>query len=131
MLKKLKRQLQSEQVFIALTLVLVGVGSFGLGRLSATPESNDFIPNEPRVLIMAATSTSVQYVTPRHATTTTSVADINTVQPVVASRSGTKYHLPNCPGASQIKPENRLEFASPSAARAAGYTPAANCPGVY
>ncbi|MEN9920815.1 MAG: Metal binding domain of Ada, partial [Candidatus Parcubacteria bacterium] len=46
---------------------------------------------------------------------------------VVASKTGSKYHLPTCPGAKQIKPENLVSFATASAAQAAGYTPAANC----
>ena len=49
---------------------------------------------------------------------------------VVASKSGSKYHLPTCAGAKQIKPENLISFASASAAEAAGYTPAANCKGL-
>ncbi|MCA9367941.1 deoxyribonuclease I, partial [Candidatus Kaiserbacteria bacterium] len=49
---------------------------------------------------------------------------------VIASKNGTKYHLPSCPGASQIKEANRLEFASIAQARAAGYEPAKNCPGL-
>lgn len=49
---------------------------------------------------------------------------------VVASRNGTKYHLPSCPGAKQIKPENKITFSSPKEAEAAGYEPASNCPGL-
>ena len=49
---------------------------------------------------------------------------------VVASKSGTKYHLPTCSGAKSIKPDNLITFASIAEAEAAGYTPAANCPGL-
>ncbi len=49
---------------------------------------------------------------------------------VIASKSGTKYHLPTCPGAKQIIPKNRLEFASQREAELAGYTPASTCPGL-
>jgi methylphosphotriester-DNA--protein-cysteine methyltransferase len=49
---------------------------------------------------------------------------------VIASKNGSKYHLPSCPGGSQIKAENRITFASPDLAEAAGYQPAANCPGL-
>jgi hypothetical protein len=47
---------------------------------------------------------------------------------VVASKNGTKYYLPSCSGASRISAANKVTFASASAAAAAGYTPAANCP---
>jgi methylphosphotriester-DNA--protein-cysteine methyltransferase len=49
---------------------------------------------------------------------------------VVASKSGTKYHLPTCPGAKQIKSTNLITFNSKQEAEAAGYTPASNCPGL-
>ena len=49
---------------------------------------------------------------------------------VVGSRQGTKYHLPWCSGAQRIKEENKIWFESQAAAEAAGYTPAANCPGL-
>jgi hypothetical protein len=48
-------------------------------------------------------------------------------QGVVASKNGTKYHFPWCPGASQIKDENKIWFASEAAATAAGYAKAKNC----
>lgn len=48
----------------------------------------------------------------------------------VASRNGTKYHLPWCPGASTIKPENIIVFETEAQAQSAGYGPAANCPGI-
>ncbi len=51
-------------------------------------------------------------------------------QQVVASKNGTKYHLPTCPGAKQISEKNKITFKSIEEARAAGYTPAANCKGL-
>lgn len=48
----------------------------------------------------------------------------------VASKSGTKYHLPSCSGAKRIKEENKVWFATKEQAAAAGYEPAANCPGI-
>ncbi|HEY4516282.1 MAG TPA: hypothetical protein VJH67_03800 [Candidatus Paceibacterota bacterium] len=49
---------------------------------------------------------------------------------VVASKNGTKYHLPTCAGAKQISDKNKITFTSIDEARAAGYTPAANCKGL-
>jgi hypothetical protein len=49
---------------------------------------------------------------------------------VVASKNGTKYHYPWCAGAKQIAEKNKISFPSIEAARAAGYTPAANCKGL-
>ena len=49
---------------------------------------------------------------------------------LVGSKNGTKYHYPWCGGAKRIKEENQVWFASAAVARRAGYTPAANCPGL-
>ena len=48
----------------------------------------------------------------------------------VASKSGTKYHLPWCGSAKQIKEENKIWFATKEEAEKAGYTPSANCKGI-
>ena len=49
---------------------------------------------------------------------------------VVASKNGTKYYLPTCSGADRISAANKVWFASPAAAAAAGYAPATNCKGI-
>ncbi len=46
---------------------------------------------------------------------------------VVGSSKGTKYHFPWCPGASQIKEENKIWFTTEKDAQDAGYTKAGNC----
>lgn len=48
----------------------------------------------------------------------------------VASQKGKKYHWPWCPGGKSIKEENKIWFNSREDAERAGYTPAANCPGL-
>ncbi len=48
----------------------------------------------------------------------------------MASKNGTKYYLPTCSSSNRIKPENRVWFATKAEAEAAGYAPAANCPGL-
>ncbi|MCA9358349.1 hypothetical protein KC902_03745 [Candidatus Kaiserbacteria bacterium] len=118
MYKKLKSFLADDAVFMALLMILVGIASFGLGRqsmmaknmaISSGSDMGGVIFTEAASEVPQSTVTQLQ---------------------VVASKSGTKYHLPNCPGASQIKEENKLYFDSPELAEAAGYTPAANCPGL-
>lgn len=51
-------------------------------------------------------------------------------QVYMASKNGTKYYLPTCGTAKRIKEENRVWFATKDEAVAAGYSPAANCPGL-
>lgn len=48
----------------------------------------------------------------------------------LASKSGTKYHRPSCPGAKRIKEENKIWFNSKEEAERAGYSPAKNCNGI-
>ena len=48
----------------------------------------------------------------------------------VASKNGAKYYLSTCSGAKRINEENKVWFATVAEAQAAGYTPAANCPGL-
>ncbi len=49
---------------------------------------------------------------------------------IVASKNGKKYYLSTCASVKRINPANIIKFVSASAAIAAGYTPAANCPGL-
>jgi hypothetical protein len=104
---------------------IVGAVSFGLGRLSV--EVSSLVP--PDINIRQQESKTVYISEPKTVPEREEV-DTGNSGTVVASKTGSKYHLPNCPGASQIKPENRITFTSESAAEAAGYTPAANCPGL-
>lgn len=49
---------------------------------------------------------------------------------VVASKTGSKFHLLDCPGAKQISEKNKVYFESPALALKAGLSPAANCRGL-
>jgi len=46
--------------------------------------------------------------------------------PIIGNRRSHIYHRPDCPNYSQVAPHNRVEFNS--AAEAAGYRVARNCP---
>ncbi|MAF59531.1 MAG: hypothetical protein QF858_04260 [Candidatus Pacebacteria bacterium] len=109
---------QSEDILdsktaLILIIILVGTGSFGLGRLSALETKK-----EPVEIISAELGTDL-----------TSTASLGGGA-VVASRNGSKYHYPWCSGAKRIAPQNKVEFSTIEEARRAGYTPAANCKGL-
>jgi spore maturation protein SpmB len=126
MFEKFKSLLANDAIFMAILLVLVAVVSFGLGRESVRTETS--IP-----VLLSAGSSSTQttgvYIDAVSSTTPVILENEKAVQ-VVGSRSGTKYHLPTCPGTAQIKDENKIVFETIVAAKAAGYSPAANCPGL-
>ena len=91
-------------------LCVAGIGSFGLGRLSALedvrpPISISVAPSGARPEGMALGG---QF---------------------VASISGRTYYFPWCSGAQTLKSSNEIWFRSEAEAQAAGYTPAKNCKG--
>jgi hypothetical protein len=135
MYKKLKSLLADDLVFTSLLLCCVAIAAFLLGRASlqgTAPTGPVGSITGPIVrqtaLVPAASFEAAATLAPR-ATTSPLPVGGNT-GPIVASKSGTKYHLTTCPGAKQIKDENRIYFESATAATAAGYSPAANCPGL-
>ena len=103
-------------------IVLVGLTSFGLGRLSVE------VGELPATGLTASTFAIPDV--PRETAGAEPQAVALSTGEVVASVSGTKYHYPWCSGAQRIKEENKVWFESTEAARAAGYEPAANCKGL-
>jgi len=115
--------LAEERLFLGILIVSLTVTAFGLGRLA----EQSALPAEPIVSSASVVFTEASPLAPEEAA-------LNEVpsedEQYVASKSGTKYHYPWCPGAKQIKEENKIYFDSKPAAEAAGYTPAANCQGL-
>jgi endonuclease YncB( thermonuclease family) len=72
----------------------------------------------------------------RHGTNSALLLDANgcrissepTTGPVVGNERSHIFEWPQCPYYGSISPDNRVPFASPQAAEAAGYRPAHNCP---
>jgi hypothetical protein len=119
-LLKIKLLLQNDRFFISVLIILVGVTSFGLGRLSIDKDSktpitikNTKISTEKPVSDKGLVNTKT---------------DENSG--FVASKNGTKYHFPWCAGAKQISAENKIFFATKEEAKNAGFSPAQNCPGL-
>lgn len=107
-----------DELFMPAVVVLVGVGAFGLGRLSA-------MEGKRQSLVVRQDG---QLASPLSAV---EAAPVSHRDVYVASKSGSKYYLSTtCSGAKNIKEENRVFFSSAKAAEAAGYEPAANCPGL-
>jgi hypothetical protein len=102
----LERSLATD-LFVALLFLTTGLICFGLGRISVLEIDSagvSFQPQAEAALVVPAT--------------------------VIASKTGTKYHLPWCSGAISIKEGNKLVFENAAAARKAGYAPASNCKGI-
>lgn len=109
-------------VLVLGVLLLVSSLSFALGLLTGL----EIGQGDGRSLSEFPTVTDFSITTP----TPAGVGAPTEASGFVASKSGTKYYLPECSGADRISSANKIFFASASAAVAAGYAPAANCKGL-
>lgn len=130
--EKLKSLVTDDRIFLSFVIVLVATASFFLGRLSVGGKVGwreggggvAMVPVGMTYTGSAAATGQTAKIPTRDAVSDVLVSDASTY---VASRSGTKYHHRDCAGAKRIKEENRIYFTTEAEARAAGYTPAANC----
>ena len=135
----------TSRYYTAAIIILVGLSSFGLGRLSAIDEKR-----EP--IIIEGVKEIGETAPPPAAgggASTQSASVLSSSPPLgggdarggvgereklteggklIASRNGTKYYLPWC--GSNIAEKNKIWFNSEDEAKAKGYSPAANCKGL-
>ncbi len=125
-LKKVKEKIKpvENDLILTVVIILVALISFGLGRLSKIRENKKSITIENISGNISGSQTG------------DSNANIGEKIPAstaggyVASKSGMKYHYPWCPGALNIKEENKIWFSTKEEAEKAGYSPAGNCKGL-
>jgi len=127
---KIKTFLEDDRSFLTALLIAVAAASFGLGRLSISTQIGDRTPQGAALIQKAPLRTSSTIEASSTSPGTAASPDTATASGYVGSKNGTKYHLPWCSGAARILEENRVLFATKAEAEAAGYTPAANCPGI-
>ena len=133
---------KAKDISLILSIILLGITSFGLGRLSVDEERAAVVlhaaPQRPTDAtseagtgnnLPAAHLVTVGTALPDTETGTTTTAP-RTSGTLVGSKNGTVYHLPWCSGAQRIKPANRVWFDSKADAEAAGYHAASNCKGL-
>ena len=140
---------RKRQIFGILAMILVGAVSFGLGKLSTLWQKKEPIQIEykrreqapaPTGIVEAAQTTgpvtsaappaAPPPAPPPHSAAPSRPAASKPLGNFVASKKGTAYHFPWCPGAKRIKEKNKIWFQTKAAAEKAGYRPAANCPGL-
>ncbi len=103
-------------ILYVVIVIGVGVGSFGLGRLSVI---NTTKLTEDKVSIVSgplSSKSSQSRVTTSNNTPSSSLG-------FVASKNGKIYYTPSCAGAKRIKEENKVWFTSTEEAKNAGYSP--------
>jgi len=129
LLLKFKGYINNPEIIIATLIVFVSVSSFFLGRLSMsekTLKTQDIAQISTVTEALPANEVRLEEQKPKETTAT----HLKTTGAYVASKSGTKYHLPWCGSAKQIKEENKVWFDTKEEAERAGYTPASNCKGI-
>lgn len=117
-------------LFTAALIFLVGLGSFGLGRLSVIwPEKEPItIENQESSIRNQGNGSTPASAGAGGAAISTAVASAK--GKYVASKSGAYYHFPWCAGALRIKDANKIWFQTKAEAESRGLKPAANCPGL-
>lgn len=108
-----------------LVLILVGVGSFGLGRFSMSEidGNNKLILDNKNISIVKEEIGEGD----NALGTIEKIEGTQKEKMYVASKNGKLYYTLNCSGASRISEKNRIWFASSSDAERAGYEFSSSC----
>lgn len=115
---KSKTGLDKATLLYLAVVVLVGVSSFGLGRISTEEKNVDSkdIVIEDSVSIDNNTETDFSRET-----------DLSTEKRYVASKNGKMYYSLGCSGAKRIKPENEVWFETREDAEKSGFVFSPTC----
>lgn len=118
----LEEVLKREHIVVVVIILLTGVASFGLGRISAIRDNK-----EPLTIVQNSTDTASIQSSVSKVTQSAVTAKVSQTGTVFASKNGKKYYYPNCTGASRISEANKVWFATPKEAETFGYTIASGC----
>jgi hypothetical protein len=111
-----------DDLFVVFLIFLVGMASFGLGKISSLEKR--------KVPISILNTQESMYASVSESIQTDKKVGATEKGTVVASKSGTKYYYPWCSGVARIKEENKVWFNSIDEAKARGLTPASGCIGL-
>lgn len=142
-LKQIKRRLfiypeapvpsrRGETILLVVCIALAGTGGYGLGRLSCIESERKPVSIE-QIDIFNRLGAAALPATRNTSPDDQGIPDVSSTTAsgqVVGSRNSDKYHYPWCSGAQRISEANKVYFNSIEEARAAGYVPAGNCPGL-
>lgn len=137
---KIKQFIESDRgrdIMVILVVILVGLSSFELGRLSKGTEDGGLeikygtngqatalegLNNAP-----GASINDIDITAPKTATAATKPTVAPTSGNFFASKRGSKYYPANCAAGKNLKVENRIYFTTRSEAEAAGYELSGSC----
>lgn len=110
---------KGKDILVVIIVILVGLGSFELGRLSKE--------NSSRGLKIEYPSQNENQAANAILSKNLSPNSNSTGKNFFASSRGTKYYSLGCSGGKTIKQENRVYFATGEEAQQAGYTLSNSC----
>ncbi|MBI2096103.1 MAG: hypothetical protein HYT43_00485 [Candidatus Taylorbacteria bacterium] len=119
-IRQIWEKCKDKGIFTVLIIILVALGSFGLGRLSMIEFRDSPLSITANSEALSAKSLT-EDLTRRIETQSGAV---------LGSKNSKKYHFPWCGGAARLNEKNKVWFSSIEEAKAAGYSPAANCKGL-
>jgi hypothetical protein len=113
-------------IFWLLAIILVALASFGGGYLVASKNNQPpiIIQNPAAASIQKAISPALEEKAPAEKDNTEAVKKQGKF---VGSVNSNKYHLPDCPSAKKILPQNQIWFDSEEEAQKAGYVKCGSC----
>ncbi len=118
-MEKIKSFIESntgKDILTVLIIIMVGLGSFGLGRLSKNP------PKEPLKVIYEGEELNIPKPVSNVVETTK-----NSSGGYFGSKQGTKYYPLGCSAGKTIKQENRVYFDTAEDAEKTGYSLSTSC----
>lgn len=124
---KIKNKLDIDTFTIMCLFIIVGVGigSFGLGRLSVLNNRNNQ-NDEVKIVDTRDQQASVAKIDSNSIINNTIEDNINEKK-YVASKNGKLYYSIGCSGAKRIAEKNKIWFANESDAKKAGYEFSSSC----
>jgi hypothetical protein len=139
-MEKIKQFIESEKgkdIMIVIIVILVGLGSFELGRLSKSNDSTGvkILPAQageyPKENLsqggdLTANAIYSQNLLSANINTSKSILNSNNKN-FFASNKGTKYYSIGCSAGKTIKRENRVYFMTKEEAEQAGYELSSSC----
>lgn len=125
---KSKSGIDNTTILYFLIIIGVGIASFGLGQLSVpsssnSNETNNIITDNPNTNSLNNSSNEIKIIDTNKNISTEKTGE----KMYVASKNGKLYYPVNCSGASRIKEENKVWFATTTDAEKSGFTYASSC----
>lgn len=129
-MEKIKSFIESDggkDILIVIILILVGLGSFELGRLSKGSQSEGIKIEYPNTSQANSTLQPANALSALKGSPAVPSNSTSSLQKFFASSKGKKYYSLGCSAGKSIKQENRIYFNTRTEAETAGYTLSTSC----